>query len=222
MLGIRASFREDNEFSPVEAVYGSQLILPGQFINTAESPSFLNDLQTTMAGPLPPPTRHNSASAPSTLSEELLLTRFVLVHRDGAQPPLSPVYDGPYRVLGWSAHFFLLEMGKRTDKVSTLRLKAAPTPADTEPAKPLRRGRPVAQAGATCPRSAVDTAGVDATGDLQPSTYSATNNTIHVSIRPPASQCPAVEPTQPLSLPPQSFGRDLWWRTVCSPLRFPP
>jgi hypothetical protein len=148
MLGIRASFREDSEFSPAEAVFGSQLILPGQFINTAESPSpsFLSDLQTTMTGRLPPPTRHNSAPAPSTLPEELLLARFVLVRRDGAQPPLSPIYDGPYRVLERSTHFFLLEMGDRTDKVSTLRLKAARTPADTEPAKPPRRGRPVAQA----------------------------------------------------------------------------
>jgi hypothetical protein len=218
MLGIRASFREDSEFSPAEAVFGSQLILPGQFINIAESPSpsFLNDLQTTMAGCPPPPTRHNSASAPSTLPEELLLARFVLVRREGAQPPLSPVYDGPYRVLDLSTHFFLLEMGERTDKVSTFRLKAARTPADTEPAKPPRRGRPFAQASATCPHAAVDTAGVAATFDLQPSTYSATNNTIHVSIRPPASQRPAAEPTQPLSLPPQSLGGDLWWRTVCS------
>jgi hypothetical protein len=148
MLDIRASFREDSEFSPAEAVFGSQLVLPDQFINTAESPlpSFLKDLQTTMNGRPPPPTRHNSAPAPSTLPEKLLLARFVLVCRDGAQPPLSPIYDGPYRVLEWSTHFFLLEMGERTDKVSTLRLKAARTPADTEPAKLRRRGRPTAQA----------------------------------------------------------------------------
>jgi hypothetical protein len=148
MLGIRSSFREDSEFSPAEAVFGSQLILPGQFVNTAESPSpsFLSDLQTTMTGRPTPPTRHNSAPAPSTLPEELLLARFVLVRQDGAQPPLSPIYDGPYRVLERSTHFFLLEMGERTDKVSTLRLKAARTPADTEPAKPPHRGRPIAQA----------------------------------------------------------------------------
>jgi hypothetical protein len=50
LLGIGAAYREDSEFSPAEAVYGSQLILPGQFINTAESPSpsFLSDLQTKM------------------------------------------------------------------------------------------------------------------------------------------------------------------------------
>ncbi len=77
------------------------------------------------------------------LPEELLLARFVLVCRDGAEPLLSPFYDGPYRVLERSTHFFLLEMGERTDKVSTLRHKAARTQADTEPAKPPRRGRPI-------------------------------------------------------------------------------
>jgi hypothetical protein len=102
------------------------MILPGQFVGTVESPSpsFLEDLQTAMAGGPPPPTRHNSAPAPSTLPEELLLVaRFVLVRRDGAQPPLSPVYDGPYRVVERSTRFFLLQIGDRTDKVSTLRLK---------------------------------------------------------------------------------------------------
>jgi hypothetical protein len=145
MLGIRASFREDSEFSPAEAVFGSQLILPGQFINTTESPSlsFLNNLQTTMTGHPPPPMRHNSAPAPPTLPEELLLARFILVRRDGAQPPLSLIYDSTYPVLERSTHFFLLEMGERTDKVSTLRLKAARTSADKEAAKLPRRGCPI-------------------------------------------------------------------------------
>jgi hypothetical protein len=62
MLGIRASFREDSKFSPAEAVFGSQLILPGQFVNAAKSPlsSFLSDLPTTMTGRPPLPMRHNS------------------------------------------------------------------------------------------------------------------------------------------------------------------
>ncbi len=87
-------------------MYGSQLVLPGQFINTAESlsPSFLKELQTTMTGRPPLPARHNTAPAPSTLLEELLLARFVLVSKDGAQPPQSPIYDGPYRVLERGQH----------------------------------------------------------------------------------------------------------------------
>ena len=49
--------------------------------------------------------------------------------------------------------------------------------------------------------------GAAATGVLQPPSYSATNNNIHFfSIRPPASRRPTAEPTQPLSLPPQSLG----------------
>jgi hypothetical protein len=98
LLGIRAAYREDSEFSPAEAVYGSQLILPGQLINSAESPSpsFLSELQTTMTGRPPPLARHNAAPATSTLPDELLLARFALVRRDGAQPPLSPIYDGPF------------------------------------------------------------------------------------------------------------------------------
>jgi hypothetical protein len=210
----------DSKFSPAEAVFGSQLILPGQFINTAESPSFLNELQTTMAGRPLPSMRHNSAPAPSTLPEELLMDRFVLVRQDRAQPPLSPAYDVPYRVLEMSTHFFLLKIGDRTDKVSTLRLKAARTPADTEPAKPPRRGRPVAQAPPVC-APPPSQRGVAATGDLQPSTDIATNNIIHFSIQPPASQRPAADLTQPLSLPPQSLGGPV---VACRlfPLGFPP
>ncbi len=56
MLGIRAALREDSNFSPAEAVFGTQLVLSGQFVDTAESPalSFLKDLQTIMAGRTPP------------------------------------------------------------------------------------------------------------------------------------------------------------------------
>jgi hypothetical protein len=121
-----------------------------------------------MTGCLPPPTRHNSAPAPSTLPNELLLACFVLVRRDGAQPPLSPIYNGPYRVLKRSTHFFLLEMGDRTDKVSTLRLKAAQTPAT-----------------ATCPRAATETAGAASTGDLQPTSY---NEQLHPLHQHPAAR----------------------------------
>ncbi len=70
-------------------------------------------------------------------------------------------------------------MGERTDKVSTLHLKAAWTPADM--------GSPHC-AGATCPRATAKTAGAAATGDIQPSTD---NIIIIISIRLPASQHPA-------------------------------
>jgi hypothetical protein len=60
MLGVCAAFRKNSEFSPAEAVFGSSLILPGQFVKTANSssPSFLEELQNTIAG------RSNSPSPP--------------------------------------------------------------------------------------------------------------------------------------------------------------
>ncbi len=119
MLGVRATFRENSEFSRTEAVFGSQLVLLGQFVDTAELPSFLEDLQTTMVGCQPPPMKHNTAPAPASLPEEFLLAPFVLVCGDGTQPPLAPAYSGPYRVLE-PTHCFLLQIGKRMDKVSTL------------------------------------------------------------------------------------------------------
>ncbi|MFN9898750.1 MAG: hypothetical protein ACK55Z_08160, partial [bacterium] len=82
LLGFRISRGEDSELSPAESVFGSQLVLPGQFLSAPESPS------------------------PISLPEDLLLSRFVLVRRDAVQPPLSPLYDGPFLVLERSLHFF--------------------------------------------------------------------------------------------------------------------
>jgi transposase InsO family protein len=38
MLGIRTAWREDGVFSPAENVFGSQPVLPGQFLSAPESP----------------------------------------------------------------------------------------------------------------------------------------------------------------------------------------
>jgi hypothetical protein len=61
LLGIRTAWREGTDFSPSEAVFGSQLVLPGQFLSAPESPSpsFLQDFQGVLAGgPLLPTAHH--------------------------------------------------------------------------------------------------------------------------------------------------------------------
>jgi hypothetical protein len=144
MMGIRTAWREGSDFSPSEAVFGSQLVLPGQFLSTPEppSPSFLQDFQGILAGRSPLPTAHHTTPSPEALPEELLLTRFVLVRRDAVQPPLSPLYDGPFLVLERSLHFFKVQFGSRAEIISTHRLKPCHTPEDAQPAEPPRRGRP--------------------------------------------------------------------------------
>ena len=144
MLGIRTAWSEGSDFSPSEAVFGSQLVLPGQFLSTPESPSptFLQDFQGLLAGRPPRPTSHHTTPSPTTLPEDLLLSRFVLVRRDAVQPPLSPLYDGPYLVLERSLHFFKLQVGSRIETVSSHRLKPCHTPEDAQAAEPPCRGRP--------------------------------------------------------------------------------
>jgi hypothetical protein len=56
-------------------------------------------------------------------------------------PPLAPLYDGPYRVLTRSREFFRIQMGDRTDMVSTSRLKPCMDPAIASAAPP-RQGSP--------------------------------------------------------------------------------
>jgi hypothetical protein len=108
LLGFRTSRGEDSEFLPAEAVFGSQLVLPGQFLSAPESltPSFLKDFQGVLAGRTPLQTHHHTTPSTTTLQENLLLSRFVLVRHDAVQPPLSPLYDGPFLVLERSLHFF--------------------------------------------------------------------------------------------------------------------
>ncbi len=52
MLGIRSAWRLDTNFSPAEAVYGVQPVLPGQYLaaDKSPSPSFLVDLQGLLQG----------------------------------------------------------------------------------------------------------------------------------------------------------------------------
>jgi hypothetical protein len=95
-----------------------------------------------LAGRSPLPTAHHTTPSPTDLPEELLLSRFVLVRRDAVQPPLSPLYEGPYLVLERSLHFFKLQVGSRIETVSTHRLKPCHTPEDAQAAEPPRRGRP--------------------------------------------------------------------------------
>jgi hypothetical protein len=87
-----------------------------------------------MAGRSPLPTRHNSLR-PHLYRRSSYWPASSLSTGTG---PLTPVYDCPY--------FFLLQIEERTDKVSTLGLKLARTPGDTDPAQPQRRGLPIAQA----------------------------------------------------------------------------
>ena len=65
LLGLRPSPREDSATSASEAVYGSDLTLPGQFLEVQESQTnqFYENLKNSMSGFQPVPSHHNTPTA---------------------------------------------------------------------------------------------------------------------------------------------------------------
>ena len=65
LLGLRAAAREDEGSTPTQAVFGSPLILTGQFLDSPELPSktFLEQFSKTLSAAKHSATRHNTADA---------------------------------------------------------------------------------------------------------------------------------------------------------------
>jgi hypothetical protein len=104
LLGLRAAAREDDGSTPAQEVFGSPLILPGQFLDSPERPpkTFLEQFSKTLSAAEHSATRHNIAAArrpPPQLPDDLARAPTVFVKRDGQLPPLQPLYDGPYTVI---------------------------------------------------------------------------------------------------------------------------
>ena len=142
LLGLRAAPKEDHNVSAAELLYGVPLALPGELVETAEPPAtdFLENLRrpSPLSLPVRPFSGHQlNKGAPDRLAS----AAFVFVRRGAPGPPLSPLYDGPYKVVGREEKVFTLQLGGREEKVSVDRLK--PCLADeVTPADPPRRGRP--------------------------------------------------------------------------------
>jgi transposase InsO family protein len=143
LLALRAAPHDDSGHSPAEALFGTPVVLPGQFLDAAggppPTPDFFREVSQSLHGQRQ---LYIPNSDPPELPADLLHADMVFIRVDAKQPPLSPVYTGPYKVLERSLRFFKIKIGDRVDTVSTLRLKAAYVPASAVPASPPRRGRP--------------------------------------------------------------------------------
>jgi hypothetical protein len=148
LLGLRTTPREDTGSSAAEAVFGSTLTVPGEFLSCPEkSEKFFDTLKSSMSGFFPTPPRHNISEKQSTqqrnqLSLALSTAKMVFVKNDGPRKPLAPLYNGPYLVLERHPKYFIVQMGEKQDKVTVSRLQPAAVPDDTQPAAPPQRGRP--------------------------------------------------------------------------------
>ena len=139
LLGLRSAPKEDGAVSSAELVYGAPLVLPAQLAADLETPQLLVKRVRTA----PPPVRHAALVPPAVPPPALASAEMVYVRRGGSLPPLTPPYQGPYRVLERGAKVFKLQMGSRQENITVDRLKphlgAAPAaPAETPPAWRLR------------------------------------------------------------------------------------
>jgi transposase InsO family protein len=132
LLGIRTAVLLEGGPTPAEAVMGWQPILPEELLSTGESPleEFLEKIKTDALNP-PRPVLHKNTPLPDALPPDLAVADFVFIRRDSVAPPLTPPYTGPFKVLRRALHTFQVQVGNRTETISTHRLKACISTPDT-------------------------------------------------------------------------------------------
>jgi cleavage and polyadenylation specificity factor subunit 1 len=129
MLGLRTCFRSEIDCSPAEMLYGTNLILPGEFFNQKpnEMPNesefiqqlrqFMNKLGTSPGS--------NHRKPPVFVQKELKSCTEVFVRKDRVKAPLEQPYSGPFKVIEKSDKYFKIEINGKQETVSIDRLKAA-------------------------------------------------------------------------------------------------
>jgi hypothetical protein len=143
LLGIRTAVPLEGGPSPAEAVMGCQPKLPGEFFATGEPPiaEFLDKIHTDSLQP-PRPVLHKNTPLPTALPPDLATAEFVFIRRDSIAPPLTLPYSGPFKVIRRALHAFQVQIGNRSETISTHRLKSCVSSPETAAAVPPRRGRP--------------------------------------------------------------------------------
>ena len=147
LLVLRSVPREDSAISASEALFGSSLVLPEEFLDSPELPSseYLRRIQSILKNnPLIWP--HHSSSSdlkPDRIPSSLTSCSHVFIREDTSKPSLSPLYRGPYLVLSKYPKYFLVQIGSKSDSVSVDRLKPVISDHPLVPQLPPRRGRPL-------------------------------------------------------------------------------
>ncbi len=106
LFGLRAAPKEDSGLSSAELVFGMPLTLPGQLLAVPETP--VEKVVEELRAVQPLPTRQLSCAEAASGPQQLQEAEFMYVRRGGVVPPMSPLYQGPYRVLERSQKFLSL------------------------------------------------------------------------------------------------------------------
>ncbi|CAH8592681.1 unnamed protein product [Schistosoma guineensis] len=129
MLGIRTSVKTDAQCSAAELVFGTTLRLPGEFINPNTNSQKLNlenyvdQLRHHMSKIKPISTREQSRAV--YIPKDLSNCTHVWIRCDKIKAPLSPPFEGPFKVVSRKSKYFVIQKHGNIDTVSIDRLKPA-------------------------------------------------------------------------------------------------
>ncbi|KFD62072.1 hypothetical protein M514_25791 [Trichuris suis] len=127
LLRLRCVVKEGLQHSPAELVYGSPLRLPGVFFGGTAPRSVAehsDELKIFFGSVLPTPTRGGKFNK-WFVPKQLETCTHVYLRHDASRPPLSPTYDGPYRISTRTKKTVTILYGDRLKTVSIDRVKPA-------------------------------------------------------------------------------------------------
>ncbi|KFD62660.1 hypothetical protein M514_03771 [Trichuris suis] len=127
LLGLRCVVKEGLQHSLAELVYGSPLRLPGVFFSGTAPRSVAehsDELKIFFDSVLPTPTRGGKFNK-WFVPKQLETCTHVYLRHDASHPPLSPTYDGPYRIPTRTKKTVTILYGDRLKTVSIDRVKPA-------------------------------------------------------------------------------------------------
>ncbi|CAH8493835.1 unnamed protein product [Dicrocoelium dendriticum] len=129
LLGIRNTIKEDIGCCPAELVFGTTLRLPGEMVldsrvtGEVDPTSYVTRLRQHFSTIRPTPPRISPRS--QQVHPDLRTCPFVLVRVDSVRKPLTPPYEGPFKVVARKEKYFVLDRNGYQDTVSIDRLKPA-------------------------------------------------------------------------------------------------
>ena len=128
LLGLRCSLTDEG-VTPSQLLYGLDLRLPGDFIqkhpSLVPSDQFVNDLRKSIENCTNVLRRPLHGKQTIYIPSGLDTASHVFIRRAPIAPPLTPPYEGPYKVIDRSASYFKVEIKGKKQTVSIQRLKPA-------------------------------------------------------------------------------------------------
>lgn len=129
LLGLRSTVKEDLGFSAAEMVYGSTVRLPGEFFSdqTPSAPTASDHIEKLRAwlAQLRPTAPRIARNRKVFTFPDMDSATHVFVRHDATKPPLTPPYDGPFKVLGRTNKTIAIDVRGKREVVAVDRAKPA-------------------------------------------------------------------------------------------------